>query len=233
MAINIFKSITEELAAAIWYAMDSRFLTGIEWDYLTEQERKDYLTVADSIWGSNEHFIPDEIFGEPDLDFVRDMVQNFDGADTGEPLVDIASDVAKFVCGISTKRDEGTVRFETPSDEINKEIVGDIKSWLRAYDELFYDSPHNTEFPRPGHLNKLTSAPDSTDEKFVKLSVNLNMETAEALKNVSASMGVNFTDTIHRAIAVLQFFHNEKSQGRVIQTMERDGKNKREITLGK
>lgn len=233
MAINIFKSITEELAAALWYAMDSRFLTGIEWDYLTDQERKDYITVADSIWGSNEHFIPDEIFGEPDFDFVRDMVQNFDGADSGEPLADIASDVAKFVCGISTQRDEGTVRFETPSDKINKEIVDDIKSWLRAYDELFYDSPHNTEFARPGHIKNVVPASSSTDDGLVKLSVNLNKETAEALKSVSASMGVNITDSIHRAIAVLQFFHNEKSQGRVIQTMESDGKNKREITLGK
>lgn len=232
MTHHLYKPIIEELAAAIWYSMDSKFLTGIEWDYLTEQERENYRTVAESIWGSNEHFIPDEIFAEPDLSFVQEMVYNFDFSDTGDVLEDIVSDVAKFVCGISTKRDEQSVRFETPSDEINKELVDDIRSWIRAFDEVFYDSIHNTDFPRAGTIKPIAPATNSPDTSgFVKLSVNLNAETAEALKSMSSSMEINYTETIRRAIALLNFINDEKENDRIIRTMDQNGKKVREITI--
>jgi hypothetical protein len=60
----------------------------------------------------------------------------------------------------------------------------------------------------------------------------MNEETAEALKELSKKQGLSLTETIRRAIAVYKFIYSEvKDNHRIIQTMNPDGTNKREVVL--
>lgn len=67
--------------------------------------------------------------------------------------------------------------------------------------------------------------------KLIRLKVNLNAETAAALLELSESTEQNITDVLHQAIAVLNFMVNEENKGRKIQTMNQNGKKKKEIYL--
>lgn len=66
---------------------------------------------------------------------------------------------------------------------------------------------------------------------LVRLNVNLNKETAAALKKIAKSNNLNLTETIRRAIALLDFIDEEKRQGRKIQTMDKDESHKRELMM--
>lgn len=66
---------------------------------------------------------------------------------------------------------------------------------------------------------------------LVRLNVNLNKETAAALKKIASSNNLNLTETIRRAIALLAFIDDEKKQGRKIQTMDKDESHKRELMM--
>ncbi|WP_337446736.1 CopG family transcriptional regulator [Glutamicibacter nicotianae] len=61
--------------------------------------------------------------------------------------------------------------------------------------------------------------------------MNLNKETAEALKQIAAEHNVSFTEAVRRAITVLKFIEDEQAEGRKVQTMDADEKNKRELIL--
>lgn len=75
---------------------------------------------------------------------------------------------------------------------------------------------------------KVSPAPDTA---LVRLNVNLNKETAAALKEIAEKQGISLTEAVRRAIALLKFIDEEQAEGRKIQTMEGDGKNKRELVL--
>lgn len=75
------------------------------------------------------------------------------------------------------------------------------------------------------------SAKVNSDTALVRLNVNLNKETAAALKELAAKQNVSLTEAVRRAIAVLKFVEEEQGEGRKIQTMDPDGKNKRELVL--
>jgi hypothetical protein len=68
-------------------------------------------------------------------------------------------------------------------------------------------------------------------QQLVRLNVNMNEETATALKDLSDKQGLSLTETIRRAIAIYKFVYDEFKSGRVVQTMDKDGNNKREIVL--
>lgn len=68
-------------------------------------------------------------------------------------------------------------------------------------------------------------------DPFVRLNVNLNQETADALKQVAAKESISLTEAVRRAIALLKFVEEEQSRGRRIQTMDKEGKDKRELVL--
>lgn len=68
-------------------------------------------------------------------------------------------------------------------------------------------------------------------DPFVRLNVNLNQETADALKEVAAKESISLTEAVRRAIALLKFVEEEQSRGRRIQTMDKEGKDKRELVL--
>lgn len=66
---------------------------------------------------------------------------------------------------------------------------------------------------------------------MVRLNVNLNQETAEALKEIASEHNVSYTEAVRRAITVLKFIEDEQAQGRKVQTMDPNEKNKRELIL--
>jgi hypothetical protein len=76
-----------------------------------------------------------------------------------------------------------------------------------------------------------TKATTTPDTALVRLNVNLNKETAAALKEIAAKENISLTEAVRRAIAILKFVEEEQDRGRKIQTMDRDGKDKRELIL--
>lgn len=66
---------------------------------------------------------------------------------------------------------------------------------------------------------------------LVRLNVNLNKETAAALKELAERQDVSLTETIRRAIAVLKFVSDQQISGRKIQAMNQDGSDKQELVL--
>jgi len=63
------------------------------------------------------------------------------------------------------------------------------------------------------------------------LKVNLNDETASALKSIAAQKGISFTEAVRRAIAVLKFATDAAADGKTILVADADGSNKRELVL--
>jgi len=66
---------------------------------------------------------------------------------------------------------------------------------------------------------------------LVRLNVNLNKETAAALKEIADERGISLTEAIRRAVSVLKFVSDEQAAGRKIQAMEQDGSDKRELVM--
>jgi hypothetical protein len=71
----------------------------------------------------------------------------------------------------------------------------------------------------------------TTDTGLVRLNVNLNQETADALKALAAKENISYTEAVRRAIAVFKFIEDEQAEGRKIQTMDANDRNKRELVL--
>ncbi|MFP5315617.1 MAG: ribbon-helix-helix protein, CopG family [Actinomycetes bacterium] len=71
----------------------------------------------------------------------------------------------------------------------------------------------------------------TTDTGLVRLNVNLNQETAAALKELAAKENISYTEAVRRAIAVFKFIEDEQAEGRKIQTMDANDRNKRELVL--
>jgi hypothetical protein len=67
---------------------------------------------------------------------------------------------------------------------------------------------------------------------LVRLNVNLNQETAKALRKIKDDNGIDtITETVRRVISVAHYIYSELAAGRKIQTMDQDGKNVREMVL--
>ena len=72
---------------------------------------------------------------------------------------------------------------------------------------------------------------NAADTALTRLNVNLNQETAAALKAIAARENISLTEAVRRAIAIFKFVEDEQAEGRKIQTMEADESNKRELVL--
>ena len=72
---------------------------------------------------------------------------------------------------------------------------------------------------------------DGQEVPVTRLSVYMNLETGKALRDLSAEMGVTQTEVVRRAVAVLRMLKDEQDQGRKIQTMNSENKERREIVL--
>ena len=68
-------------------------------------------------------------------------------------------------------------------------------------------------------------------DQLVRLNVNLNSETAVALKEIADHRGISFTEAVRRAISVYKFIDEETQEGRRIQTVSPDRSEVRELVL--
>ena len=64
-----------------------------------------------------------------------------------------------------------------------------------------------------------------------RLSVNVNQETAAALKRASALRSTTITETVRQAISVFAFLADEVAAGRQWETINVDGRRRRKIVL--
>lgn len=71
----------------------------------------------------------------------------------------------------------------------------------------------------------------ATDIPLTRLSVNMNAETAAALKYLAARQGVSQTEIIRRAVALMKFIDDEQRLGRKLQTTDSNDHNTRELVL--
>jgi hypothetical protein len=72
---------------------------------------------------------------------------------------------------------------------------------------------------------------DKNSDRFVRLSVNLSLETADVLKSLINRKGLSITEGIRRAIAVWKFVEDETSRGNEIAVIEPDNSVRKVILL--
>jgi hypothetical protein len=92
------------------------------------------------------------------------------------------------------------------------------------------DYPMSSAETKPTPRRTPGRAKASTDQ-LVRLNVNLNAETAEALKEIADHRGISFTEAVRRAISVYKFIDDETQEGRHIQTVSADRNEVRELVL--
>lgn len=64
---------------------------------------------------------------------------------------------------------------------------------------------------------------NDTNTRTVRLSVNLNAETATALRALADGHGITLTEALRRAIGIYKFVSDEVRAGNQVQTVERNG----------
>lgn len=79
--------------------------------------------------------------------------------------------------------------------------------------------------------NDATNEPRTATQQLVRLSVNMNPETAEALKEFAANRHLSYTEAVRRAIAIAKYLDDEVSEGRKVQTVDPDRSDIRELIL--
>lgn len=67
--------------------------------------------------------------------------------------------------------------------------------------------------------------------ELVRLSVNLNQETAAALRLFADRRGLSFTESIRRCIAITKWIQDETDTGRTVLSMDQDRKDARELVM--
>jgi hypothetical protein len=87
------------------------------------------------------------------------------------------------------------------------------------------------------HVARVTEDSDADrdssvdQERSVRLSVNLSVESAETLKALTRRKGFTITEGIRRAIAVWSFVEEENSKGNELAVIEHDGSIRKVILL--
>jgi hypothetical protein len=69
----------------------------------------------------------------------------------------------------------------------------------------------------------------SVDTGIVRLNVNLNAETAAALRKIAEEREISFTEAVRRAISIFSFIDEESRAGRHVQTTDSERGNVREL----
>jgi hypothetical protein len=70
-----------------------------------------------------------------------------------------------------------------------------------------------------------------TAANLVRLNVNLNTETADALRELADERGISVTEAVRRAISLYKYIEDETHDGRRIQVADRTGKMVSELVL--
>lgn len=68
-------------------------------------------------------------------------------------------------------------------------------------------------------------------DTLTRLSVNMNRQTTEDLKSLAEARQLSYTETIRRIIAVARYLEDELEQGRVIQVVDKDRNEVRELVI--
>lgn len=69
------------------------------------------------------------------------------------------------------------------------------------------------------------------DPKLIRLSVNLNLETAAALKGFADRRGLSFTESIRRVISIAHFIDAEIREGRSVHIVDEDRRTISELEI--
>lgn len=64
-----------------------------------------------------------------------------------------------------------------------------------------------------------------------RLNINMNEETAAALRELAQRKQISITEAVRQAIGVYKFFEDEIGEGRKIQTMDHHGGRKRDVVM--
>lgn len=72
---------------------------------------------------------------------------------------------------------------------------------------------------------------ESQGSNLVRLSVNLNDDTANALRKLAEERGVSVTEAVRRAISLYNYLEDEVRSGRHVQTADSARKEVRELIL--
>jgi hypothetical protein len=75
------------------------------------------------------------------------------------------------------------------------------------------------------------TTPKEPAPKPIRLTVNINEATAEAMKVSAKRSGVTVTETLRRAVAMLKYIEGEVDAGRMILTRDSDGRRERELVV--
>ena len=67
-------------------------------------------------------------------------------------------------------------------------------------------------------------------QKPVRLSVNMNRETADALRDISETHGITVTEAVRRVISLAKFMDDETRKGNLIIVEQKDG-SRRELVI--
>jgi len=75
------------------------------------------------------------------------------------------------------------------------------------------------------------AAPQVDTSGVVRLNVNMNAETADALRELAAASSTSVTEIVRRAVSVYKYVASEKSNGRVVLTTDPARNDVKEIVL--
>jgi hypothetical protein len=73
--------------------------------------------------------------------------------------------------------------------------------------------------------------PTSEKPDTVRLNLNLNRETADALTAFADRRGLTFTDSVRRCIAITKWIQDETDGGRTVYSADSDHKNARALVI--
>ncbi|GHE57614.1 hypothetical protein ABZ626_25085 [Streptomyces longispororuber] len=79
--------------------------------------------------------------------------------------------------------------------------------------------------------NTTESPATAADTHITRLSVNINAETAAKLRWYKEQKGISITETIRRAVALLDLVERETAGGNEVLLKSRDGKSVRQLWL--
>lgn len=65
-----------------------------------------------------------------------------------------------------------------------------------------------------------------SDDRLVRLSVNMNQETAEALKDLAQERGISYTEAVRRAIMLTDYLMSVEDEGGFVEIVDGKGRNK-------
>ncbi|MCI3931562.1 hypothetical protein [Streptomyces sp. AN091965] len=71
----------------------------------------------------------------------------------------------------------------------------------------------------------------AADTQITRLSVNINAETAAKLRWYKEQKGISITETVRRAVALLDLVERESAGGNEVLLKSRDGKSVRQLWL--